>query len=442
MEQLLTVLVQTSPIPSHPSTALLEALVRSFQHCDGLLEARIIVVCDGCGEESLTERKEAEDNDSSTKENYKHGKTTTAETAARYRQHLQQLRHMVEQRQAPFVPQAHGSMELLELAERHGSARAIQAVFDQGLVQTPLVMICQHDNFFVRPFPLFRSCVHAMTNTLETGMNVKCLHFLSTSTLNYKEKVQKRYGVEIPTRSIQLPMIMDSENHKNDQAMTTTTTVTLVPLLFWYGRTHLSYTQHYQTQILDRNLKPGDHLEELLGVTQLRDIQQRGFDTAFPEYGTYVVEDGQPQEEVIYHLSGRRVRAAATTTTTAAEDNPSTIKPLQEEEEQITPIDSTSTTSTSAHDEISTTTSNQNFPDGGSFTTARSCRAIVPGLEIISEASSASSSTKTTTKQKQQQPKGRFKQKCFHCGIKGHSFKFCPNMIDQAPLQTETIDLS
>ena len=416
----MTVLVQTSPIPSHPSTALLEALVRSFQHCDGLLEARIIIVCDGCGEESLTERKEAEDNDSSTKENYKHGKTTTVETAARYRQHLQQLRHMVEQRQAPFVPQAHGSMELLEFAERHGSARAIQAVFDQGLVQMPLVMICQHDNFFVRPFPLFRSCVHAMTNTLETGMNVKCLHFLSTSTLNYKEKVQKRYGVEIPTRTIQLPMIMDSENHKNDQAMTTTTTVTLVPLLFWYGRTHLSYTQHYQTQILDRNLKPGDHLEELLGVTQLRDIQQRGFDTAFPEYGTYVVEDGQPQEEVIYHLSGRRVRAAASAT----------------QEKQPTTVEST-TTSSAKEDPLPT---NNRIADGGrSFTTARSCRAIVPGLEIISEASVAATTTKTKQKQ---QPQGRFKQKCFHCGIKGHSFKFCPKMADQALLQTETIDLS
>mmetsp|Transcript_5346 Transcript_5346/g.11771 ORF Transcript_5346/g.11771 Transcript_5346/m.11771 type:complete len:85 (+) Transcript_5346:27-281(+) len=48
MHELLTVLIQTSPIPSHPSTALLEALFRSFEKADGLLESRIIILADGC----------------------------------------------------------------------------------------------------------------------------------------------------------------------------------------------------------------------------------------------------------------------------------------------------------------------------------------------------------------------------------------------------------
>ena len=50
MEQLLTVIIQTSPLPSHPSTALLEALFRSFDRVDGLKEANIVILADGCDE--------------------------------------------------------------------------------------------------------------------------------------------------------------------------------------------------------------------------------------------------------------------------------------------------------------------------------------------------------------------------------------------------------
>jgi hypothetical protein len=78
MDQLLKTIVQTSPIPSHPSTALLEALFRSFQHVDGLLESRIVIVCDGC-EEALPVEKE----------NNTHGKASS-ETTQNYRLHLKQ----------------------------------------------------------------------------------------------------------------------------------------------------------------------------------------------------------------------------------------------------------------------------------------------------------------------------------------------------------------
>ena len=43
----LTVIVTTSPIPDHPSTAMIEHTVKSFGSVPGLLSCRIIICCDG-----------------------------------------------------------------------------------------------------------------------------------------------------------------------------------------------------------------------------------------------------------------------------------------------------------------------------------------------------------------------------------------------------------
>lgn len=432
MDQLLTVIIQTSPIPSHPSTALLEALFRSFQKADGLLESRIIIVCDGCEEINMSPSTEGSSTscaDGGEKENIKHGKASSA-TASRYREHMKLLRLAVEvEQRPPFVPHANGSVELLELSERHGSARGIQAVFSGaaftndsnntenvgGNVKTPLVMICQHDNFFVQDVPL-RACVQAMMDQRQKqncsrglgfkSLGVKCLHFMSTATMNYKLKVKKRYGVDIEEHPVEF-----ITRNGDDASISGDTTFKLVPLIFWYGRTHLSYTDHYNNNILDRPLKTGDHLEELLGVVELEDIRQRGMKEAHSEWGTFVLDQGCG--EVIYHLSGRRARAAAPPTDSSQQQQRDTNQRLEQQSQSPT---------------TSSALTGEPTNDHGSFTTARSCRAIVPGLEIVSEVQGS-------------KPQGKkFKQKCFHCGLKGHSYKWCPK-IEKMP-NAETIDLS
>jgi len=499
MNELLTVIIQTSPIPSHPSTALLEALFRSFVKVDGLLESKIIILCDGVDvilddDDDNSSKNDANNNNNNNNEqqchygktkkkrkekavveNPKHGKVSR-ETAQAYKEHLERLRTAVSLQQSPFVPyhEKGGSIELVELSERHGSAKAIQAAFldDPKLISTPLVMIGQHDNFFIQSVPL-RACAHVMMmqeqrqsssssssslSSLQLPAPIQCLHFMSTATMNYPQKVQKRYGIQIKEYDIQLKHDAhdnaqrddDDDNNNNNNNDDDNCQYKLIPLIFWYGRTHLSYAQHYRTNILHQQppLKVGDHLEEILGVQQLRDIQKRGFQQAFPKYGTYVLDQGIG--EVLYHLSGRRARAATETMDTTMQNDSEDNKKDTTKKTPVPSLDTTAGTASLASSTFSSSSSNpaddiivatQAEPTNSndkatSFTTARSCQAIVPGLEIIPSSSSnkAGDNKKQTTT--------TFKQKCFHCGIKGHSYKYCPSMTTQSKPKTETIDLS
>lgn len=260
-------------------------------------------------------------------------------------------------------------------------------------------MIAQHDNFFVADVPL-----RSVLDAIKKQPWVKCVHFLSTATIDYKKKIRLRYGLELESKQVEG---LDWP---------------LVPLAFWYGRTHVARTDYYEKFVLRRPLRTGDHLEELLGQTQLEDMVRRSPQLAHGLYGNYVLDQGR---EVLYHLSGRRARAA----TKNDEGREGTRNSDQKEYYicQDRPENSCKEAPLSPSSIMPTSTLNQNC--GRSYTSARSCRAVVPGLELPRAKKNASSP-----------PQGRFRQKCFHCGVKGHSYKWCPE-IGTTP-ETETIDLS
>lgn len=370
MDKLLTVIVQTSPIPSHPSTALLQALFRSFDLLDGLRECRILIVADGCDKID----------DTNETEGLKRGKVSQ-DSATRYHQHLQQLQQEISG--SPFHVVEHGSVQLLILDTRHGSAKALQHVVNSE-VSTPFVMICQHDNFFISKVPL-----RSILNTMKREPWLKACHFGATATTNYVTRAKKRYGLDIQPRnvdSIQFPFI---------------------PLVFWYGRTHVARTDYYCDFVLNREIRIGDHLEELLGERQLTDIQQNGFE-AHDLYGNYVLDQGR---EVVYHLSGRRARAVQKQGARTDDCD------LRAETEDLKDLGGQNVSKYEA------------WNSTASFTTARSCRAIVPGLELPPLPPPSST-----------RPNGKFRQRCFDCGAKGHSYRYCPDA--KHTIETETIDLS
>ncbi len=338
-----------------------------------------MILADGCEELDLnaTEDGVKDDNKRSRKstENIKHGKCHS-KTARNYREHLRRLEKLVVDQTPPFHPHDGGSIELVQLERRYGSAPAIQAAMSR-YVSTPLVMICQHDNFFVNNAPL-REVVHALLEQPRgLGIGANCIHFLSTATLNYREKIRRRYNLDL-----------------GDPLSITSLAYPLVPLVFWYGRSHVTYSDYVRSYCLNRELAQGSHLEELLGEKQLHHILKNGMD-AHKTYGTYVLDQGK---EVLYHMSGRRVRAA--------DDKDTPDHQSQNSENNC----------------VTNTRTTIERPLEGSYTTARETRAKVPGLAFLRD----EDEERDPKKQISLANRKPFKQRCFHCGEKGHSKKFCP----------------
>lgn len=405
MDKFLTVIVQTSPLPSHPSTALLEALFRSFDRVESLNECNIIILCDGCVKEPPSGHIEIiEDaekvnirtekgNKTKTKTNYKHG-TVSHETANNYQLHLELLQQQMDKQETPFTPLRNGSIRLLKLPYRHGSAKAIAAAFEILSIDTPYVLIAQHDNFFVRDVHYLQQLIQYM-EIEETKSWLQCVHFPSTATLNYAQKVQRRYSLDLERFCKGCD---DQPQMQGD----------FIPLIFWYGRTHIARTSYYTEKILSppwHRISCGDHLEEIWGTKQLNEIvelQKLKEDDALFEaqfkhlhakYGNYVFFENsgneQQQEEVLYHVSGRKVHAANVTPADNTVHTPAVVGNINSDEKAT--FD----------------------PQKHSFTTARRAMAVVPGLTFAPQADGQPKNFK---------PQSKFRQRCFHCGEKGKYF--------------------
>ena len=361
-------------------------------------------MADGCEELILPPSQDGQDNgDKRSKdsiENIKHGKCYS-KTAQNYRHHLWILEKAVRDQIPPFRPLDGGSIELIQLEKRYGSAPAIEAAMSR-FVSTPLVMICQHDNFFVNEAPL-REVAHALLEEPRgLGIGANCIHFLSTATLNYREKIKRRYKLDLGD-----PLFVKSLRDP------------LVPLVFWYGRSHITYSDYVRSYCLNREIAKGSHLEELLGEKQLHHILKNGMES-HKAFGTYVLDQGK---EVLYHMSGRRVRAADDSDEQNKESRSTTDNPITNTD--IVP--STKTPRTPQQ------------PLEGSYTTARETRAKVPGLAFVCD------EEEQTDRKNRKTPgsKKPFKQRCFHCGVKGHSKKFCPVRLASLQCQppSEVIEL-
>ena len=76
---LMYIVLTTSPVASHPSTALVEAVLRSFAHVPALFDCRLIIVADGYRVGGKAKHKSG---------------VVTEDGAQRYRQYVARLRQL------------------------------------------------------------------------------------------------------------------------------------------------------------------------------------------------------------------------------------------------------------------------------------------------------------------------------------------------------------
>ncbi|CAJ1329554.1 unnamed protein product [Effrenium voratum] len=211
----ITILVTTSPIPSHPSPVLLRTLFGSFQkHLS--LDCRRVLVCDGYAREDEKPQ------------------LCGQEAYEGFLSNVEELRATGEL----------GDCTVLKLGHCHGYGLALAAGLAE--VSSEFVLVVQHDWLFVKDVDL-TSLVAAM----DSDAAVKYIGMQSLTTLGYARRMQLRYSLRLPPAR---------EVHG----------LRLVPQLLWYDKPHLCRCKHY-TEVVLPEAKMGlrENPERRYGVEQM-----------------------------------------------------------------------------------------------------------------------------------------------------------------------------
>ncbi len=220
LSKLLTIIVTTSPIRSHPSTQLLEHTFDTFQFAgdEFAYECTKVIVCDGCrvvAEEnrSSNDREEKKDDTTSQhqqqqqrqrkitrkysniKQNLRNG-IATIDQAKNYIEFKLRLRKLCDEANLPTTnhqtkKNPFRNTRVVELEERHGYGFALRHALYHCCVDTPYVCVIQHDRTFMRPTPV-TEVVSAMMSDPEK--RIKYVGLTMRSNLMYYDIFGGKYG--------------------------------------------------------------------------------------------------------------------------------------------------------------------------------------------------------------------------------------------------------
>jgi hypothetical protein len=132
IEQLLTVVITSSPVRSNPSTRMLLECLTSLDIHGDLSQCRKLIMCDGFKVREQSQRKLG---------------IVTDEEAVLYREYIQSIACMCREKSSLQ------RTRVVQLAKWQGSAYAIREAIE-GHVQTPFVIIVPHDCIIARPVRL------------------------------------------------------------------------------------------------------------------------------------------------------------------------------------------------------------------------------------------------------------------------------------------------
>lgn len=290
-----SVIITTSPVPSNPSTGMLQCVLGNLSLIPPLERAKKLLVCDGYAVVGH-----------GRKPKHKAGRIT-ADDAERYGQFKHAVRALVAAATAACDKDVGGPrsdvggsrggssvgnggsiglfahLQVLELVEHVGFGHAVKRALDE--VDTDFVLVLQHDQQFIRGFAL-AGVLRAMTLYPQ---RLKYVGLCSATTQHYEHSVLSKYGLRLQ-RTCEFG-------------------VPLMPLIFFYDKPHICSRRYYQEVIFgeDSPVRRGDFIEETHGKAQRADILLNGMGV-HDRYGTYQLDDRDQSGEtlvVVRHINGR-----------------------------------------------------------------------------------------------------------------------------------------
>ncbi|KAL3916245.1 MAG: hypothetical protein SGILL_005265 [Bacillariaceae sp.] len=330
IEELLTILVTTSPIKSNPSAELFERVFETFPmggH-DFAYKCRKVIICDGARQrdDSTTQKY------SNTKQAMRHGLVT--EQNVNYDLFKKNLRELCQEAEGLDPPSLFSNTTVHELESRHGYGFALRHALRE-CIETPYVIVIQHDRTFMRPTPI-EEALDAMWN----HSNIKYIGMSMRSNLCYRDHFNGQYGRaymdEMAECILRPPELLidascygpDSEStekmeygskklqdniaalietykkcHQNIEYEEWLEThplppskhqLSLTPTFFWYDNVHICETKHYRDFIFDPRYKmvvKGGFVEDKLSPVMKKTVERLGLTEGHSRFGCFLLDD-------------------------------------------------------------------------------------------------------------------------------------------------------
>ena len=234
-----TIVLVTSPIPSHPSTELVDEVIRSFDLVKGLEMCPLVIVADGfqirSGRNAWNQGKIDEN---------------TSKTYVEY------VDAMKAKYMSAGAPAAHRAVRVLgPLAKRVNFGHALLAGLAE--VTTEFVVVVQHDRVFAERLD--------MAKVLRLFDQNRGLRYVGFQTVpDYVTYAVSKYGGW--ARSKVSPK-----------------TTGLIPCFVWYDSTHVCRAREL-ARLIQREVKIGEFIESSYGCRLLAKIQERPEDWSFENH--------------------------------------------------------------------------------------------------------------------------------------------------------------
>eukprot|EP00435_Cladocopium_sp_Y103_P075008 s225_g53.t1 len=277
LEELLSIILVTSPVPSNPSTEMVEHVLQSMAaSVPGLELVESFIVSDGfrvCEKDQKARPKAGR---------------IAAEMVEAYEEYRSRL-------DAPWPTWP--SLQHLRAAEHKGFAGCLHIALRK--VTSPYVLVLQHDRPCLRPFDL-----KGLLEAMQAQPNLKYVGLPTKASL-------ARTGQEYFASQWQVGQDL--------QAMLEVSLgpVILRPLFLWYDSAHICSVEHYKNLVFRKGRQwSGGFIEDSFGqemLAALRVASASGNVTEVHEiYGTYLYDDGAGP--IVGHLDGRRWHGSSQST--------------------------------------------------------------------------------------------------------------------------------
>jgi hypothetical protein len=329
LEEVLTVIVTTSPINSNPSTELLERVFQTFLYggSDFAYKCRKVIVCDGCRQrdEKVTRKH------TSAKQAMRNGivDKSQLENYTEFKEHLRRICASAKDG-SPFF-----NSVVEELESRHGYGFALGHALRE-CVSTPYVIVIQHDRTFMRPTPI-QETVRAMWHNRQ----VKYVGMSMRSNLLYRDIFGSKYGKSYKDDMMSCilkprELLLDGDKYgphgatietmdyggkpklrKNIEALSETyrgsqsnadhqewlkanqvphgkAQLSLTPTFYWYDNVHICETAHYRDFIFHPPYKMvvrGGFVEDKLSPFIKKAVDRLGLVKGHARFGCYLLDD-------------------------------------------------------------------------------------------------------------------------------------------------------